>query len=68
MIFFQLLGVGISGAFALVFLLLVIGPALGGIIHGRRFTIEWWHALVAGVASAVTVWQLVAYGVIEVSS
>lgn len=58
----QWLGVFVAALFGLMFLLLVIGPALGGIVHGRRFSIEWWHALIAGVALALAVWQAHTYG------
>lgn len=60
----QLLGIFVSGGLALMFVLLVIAPALGGVVHGRRFTINWWHALLAGVLVALAVWQAIVYGLI----
>lgn len=58
----QLLAVLVPAALAALFSLLVIGPAIGGIIHGRHFTLNPWHAVLAGLLSAVALALAVAFG------
>lgn len=58
----QILGVIVTGMLTLMFSLLIVGPALGGIFHGKRFKIEIGHTLLAGVALSLCLFQLWAYG------
>jgi hypothetical protein len=58
----QLLGVAIAAVAVVMYALLVIGPALGGVIHGSGFNISPWHALILALALAALVGQLLAYG------
>lgn len=63
----QILSVAVAGFVGLMFTLLIIAPALGGLIHGKRFTIQIWHALFAAVFAAVAIWLLAAYGWVAIS-
>lgn len=60
----QLLGVFISAALGLMYLLVLSAPALGAIVRGGSFTLKWPHAVLAGVLIALAIWQAVVYGFI----
>lgn len=63
MVFFlQALVVLVAAMLALAFALMVVGPALGGVFHGRFFRINPWHAVAAGVLGALAVALAVAFG------
>lgn len=61
-VFLQLLSVFVPAAVALALLLLIVGVAVGGAIHGRGFTIYLWQPVLAGVFAALALALAAAYG------
>lgn len=60
--FLQVAAVIVPAVFAVFFLLLLVGPTLGGIVHGRRIILNPWHALFAALSLALTVTLAVTFG------
>lgn len=61
-VIFELLGLSIAAVSTLFWSLLVVAPALGGAVHGRRFRIEGYHAIWLALSLFALLAQLVAYG------
>lgn len=61
----QILGISVAAVGALVYLLLVVVPPIGAMIHARRFNINPWHGLGAALFIAALVLQLGWYGYVD---
>lgn len=62
LLFLQALLVLVPAALGLLFLLLILGPAVGGMIHAHTFTLKPWHAVIVGVCAALALAFAVAFG------